>query len=280
MANIFTSSIGKKLIMSISGLFLIIFLLLHMTINLFSVIDSINGTFGSPDGLFAAGCEFMSLPIVTVMVPVLAFGFIIHIIYALILTFSNLKARGGYSRYAVASKAKTDSWASKNMIVLGIIILGIIAFHLTHFWSDMQLQEWLGNHAEDPYFLLTSTFGHWYNVVIYIVWFGALWFHLTHGFWSAFQTIGWDNKIWLGRLKVLAYIFATIIFLGFTTVAINSHETEKIFSEGRPDSRAMVQHPGGHACKTHADAESGHKAAGEGRRTLPHFCKRALQTGA
>ena len=103
MANIFTSSIGKKLIMSISGLFLIIFLLLHMTINLFSVIDSVNGTFGSPDGLFAAGCEFMSLPIVTIMVPVLAFGFIIHIIYALILTFSNLKARGGYSRYAVPS---------------------------------------------------------------------------------------------------------------------------------------------------------------------------------
>ena len=222
MANIFTSSIGKKLIMSISGLFLIIFLLLHMTINLFSVIDSINGTFGSPDGLFAAGCEFMSLPIVTVMVPVLAFGFIIHIIYALILTFSNLKARGGYNRYAVASKAKTDSWASKNMIVLGIIVLGILAFHLTHFWADMQLQEWTGNHAENPYDLLTATFGHWYNVVIYIIWFGALWFHLTHGFWSAFQTIGWDNRIWLGRRKVIAYIFATIIFLGFAIVAVNS----------------------------------------------------------
>ena len=222
MANIFTSSIGKKLIMSISGLFLIIFLLLHMTINLFSVIDSINGTFGSPDGLFAVGCEFMSLPIVTVMVPVLAFGFITHIIYALILTFSNLKARGGYNRYAVASKARTDSWASKNMIVLGIIVLGILVFHLTHFWADMQLQEWTGNHAEDPYLLLTATFGNWFNVVIYIIWFGALWFHLTHGFWSAFQTIGWDNKIWLGRLKVLAYIFATIIFLGFAIVAVNS----------------------------------------------------------
>ena len=193
-----------------------------MTINLFSVIDSINGTFGSPDGLFAVGCEFMSLPIVTVMVPVLAFGFIIHIIYALILTFSNLKARGGYNRYAVASKARTDSWASKNMIVLGIIVLGILVFHLTHFWADMQLQEWTGNHAEDPYLLLTATFGNWFNVVIYIIWFGALWFHLTHGFWSAFQTIGWDNKIWLGRLKVLAYIFATIIFLGFAIVAVNS----------------------------------------------------------
>ena len=108
------------------------------------------------------------------------------------------------------------------MIVLGIIVLGILVFHRTHFWADMQLQEWTGNHAEDPYLLLTATFGNWFNVVIYIIWFGALWFHLTHGFWSAFQTIGWDNKIWLGRLKVLAYIFATIIFLGFAIVAVNS----------------------------------------------------------
>ena len=222
MANIFTSSIGKKLIMSISGLFLIVFLLLHLTINFFSVIDTMTGSFGEPDGLFALGCEFMSLPIVTVMVPVLAFGFIIHIIYAFILTFSNLKSRGGYRRYEVASKAQTDSWASRNMIVLGIIVLGILAFHLTHFWADMQLQEWTGTEAEDPYELLTLTFGQWYNVVIYIIWFGALWFHLTHGFWSAFQTIGWDNKVWLKRLKWIAYIFATVIFLGFTAVACNA----------------------------------------------------------
>ena len=223
MANIFTSSIGKKLIMSISGLFLIIFLLLHLTINFFSVIDSFTGSFGDADGLFAMGCEFMSLPIVTIMVPVLAFGFIIHIIYAFILTFSNLKSRGGYNRYAVASKARTDSWASKNMIVLGIIVLGILAFHLTHFWADMQLKEFMGEEAVDPYLLLTTTFGHWWVLVLYIIWFGALWFHLTHGFWSAFQTIGWNNKIWLKRLKVIAYIFATLIFLGFTATAINAY---------------------------------------------------------
>ena len=222
MANIFTSSIGKKLIMSISGLFLIIFLLLHLTINFLSVIDSLNGNFGAEDGLFAMGCEFMSLPIVTVMVPVLAFGFIIHILYALILTLHNLKARGGYSRYAVASKAQTESWAAKNMFVLGIIVLGILVFHLTHFWADMQLKEWSGVEATDPYLILTATFGHWYNVVIYIIWFGALWFHLTHGFWSAFQTIGWDNKVWIKRLQVISYIFATLIFLGFATVAINA----------------------------------------------------------
>ena len=159
MANIFTSSIGKKLIMSISGLFLIIFLLLHLTINFFSVIDSCTGNFGSPDGLFALGCEFMATPVVTIMVPVLAFGFIIHIIYACYLTYNNIQTRGGYSRYEVASKARTESWASKNMLVLGIIVLGFIALHLTHFWDEMQLREFMGQEAEDPYLLLTTTFG-------------------------------------------------------------------------------------------------------------------------
>ena len=222
MANIFTSSIGKKLIMSISGLFLIIFLLLQQTINFFSVIDSCTGNFGSPDGLFALGCEFMATPVVTIMVPVLAFGFIIHIIYACYLTYNNIQTRGGYSRYEVASKARTESWASKNMLVLGIIVLGFIALHLTHFWDEMQLREFMGQEAEDPYLLLTTTFGRWWMVVLYIVWFGALWFHLTHGFWSAFQTIGWSNRLWEKRLKVIGYIFATIIFLGFTSVAVNA----------------------------------------------------------
>ena len=222
MANIFTSSIGKKLIMSISGLFLIIFLLLHLTINLFSVIDSFNGTYGSADGLFQAGCDFMALPIVTVMVPVLALGFIIHIIYAGYLTMCNIRSRGGYKRYEVASKAKTESWASKNMFALGIIVLGILAFHLTHFWADMQLKEFMGSEAENPYLLLNMTFGQWWVLVIYIIWFGALWFHLTHGFWSALQTLGWSGKIWLKRLNVIGYIFATLIFLGFVAVAVNA----------------------------------------------------------
>ncbi len=222
MANIFKSSIGKKLIMSISGLFLIVFLTLHVTINLFSVFDSFRGTYGAADGLFAMGCEFMSLPIVTVMVPVLAFGFIIHIIYAFCLTWSNIKTRGGYKRYEVASKAKAESWASKNMLALGIIVLGFIAFHLTHFWDEMQLKEMLGQAATDPYLLLNETFRNWWMVVLYIIWFGAIWFHLTHGFWSAFQTIGWSNKIWEKRLNVIGYIIVTLLMLGFTAVAINA----------------------------------------------------------
>ena len=71
-----------------------------------------------------AGCDFMALPIVTIMVPVLAAGFLVHIIYAFILTAGNIKARGGIKRYEGGSKGKAESWASKNMLVLGIVVLG------------------------------------------------------------------------------------------------------------------------------------------------------------
>ncbi|MBQ2243417.1 MAG: succinate dehydrogenase cytochrome b subunit [Bacteroidales bacterium] len=213
MANIFTSSIGKKLIMSISGLFLIVFLLLHLTINALSLIS---------EEAFQAGCDFMALPIITVMVPVLALGFIIHIIYGFYLSATNLKARGK-ERYAVAHKGAADNWASKNMLVLGIIVLGVLGFHLTHFWADMQLLQFQGVPHEElanPNVLLLETFKSPVVVVIYVVWFAALWFHLTHGFWSAFHTIGWNNDTWIKRLKVLSYVFATIIFVGFTAVAV------------------------------------------------------------
>ncbi len=215
------SSITKKLIMSISGLFLIVFLLLHMTINFFSVIDSFTGKYGAADGLFQAGCDFMALPFITIMVPVLAAGFLVHIVYAFILSYGNYKARGT-QRYAVANKTKAESWAAKNMLVLGVIVLGIVAFHLTHFWADMQLAEWQGHHAANPYDLLNATFGNWWMLAIYLVWFAALGLHLCHGFWSAFQSIGLSNKIWEKRLMVIGYVFAAIIVLGFAATAINA----------------------------------------------------------
>ena len=215
------SSITKKLIMSISGLFLIVFMLLHMTINFLSVIDSFTGKYGAADGLFQAGCDFMALPIITIMVPVLAAGFIVHIVYALILTYGNYKARGT-ERYAVANKTKTESWAAKNMLVLGVVVLGIVAFHLNHFWADMQLAEWQGEHAANPYDLLNATFGNWIWVVVYLVWFVALGLHLCHGFWSAFQSIGLSNKVWEKRLMYIGYAVVAVIVLGFSAVAVNA----------------------------------------------------------
>ena len=216
------SSITKKLIMSVSGLFLIVFLLLHMTINLFSVVDTFKGTYGAAEGLFQAGCDFMALPIVTIMVPVLALGFLVHIVYAGILTAGNIKARGGLNRYAGGSKGKAESWASKNMLLLGIVVLGLIAFHLNHFWAEMQLKEFMGEHAEDPYKLLEATFQNLWVVVLYIVWFVALGYHLTHGFWSAFQTVGLSNKVWEKRLECIGYVVVAIIVLGFSAVAVNA----------------------------------------------------------
>jgi succinate dehydrogenase / fumarate reductase cytochrome b subunit len=216
------SSIVKKLIMSVSGLFLIMFLLLHMTINLFSVIDTFKGTYGAAEGLFQAGCDFMALPIVTIMVPVLAAGFLVHIVYAFILTAGNLRARGGVQRYAGGSKGKAESWAAKNMLLLGVIVLGLVAFHLNHFWADMQLKEFQGHHAENPYVLLNATFKSVWMTALYIVWFVALGLHLCHGFWSAFQSLGLSNKIWEKRLTYIGYFFIAVIVLGFATVAVNA----------------------------------------------------------
>ncbi|MBQ6045803.1 MAG: succinate dehydrogenase cytochrome b subunit, partial [Bacteroidales bacterium] len=212
---IFNSSIGKKFIQSISGAFLVIFLLLHGTINFFSVIDSFTGKYGvvaadeklfsAGDGLFKLGCDFMSTGFISIMVPVLALGFLVHIIYGCWLSWQNMKARGGWKRYEVASKAEADSWSAKNMLVLGIIILGFICFHLTHFWAKMQLPEMfgVGNYENNPYLLLNATFGKWWILVLYVIWFIAIWFHLVHGFWSMFQTVGWSGQTWFKRLKVI-----------------------------------------------------------------------------
>ena len=222
MASIFLSSIGKKLIQSISGAFLIVFLLLHGTINFFSVIDSFTGGFGKADGLYQLGCDFMSLPIVTIMVPVLALGFFVHILWGMWLSYGNLKAVGGLKRYEVASKAKADSWSAKNMLVLGLLIFLGIALHLTDFWAKMQLQEFIGHEAENPYDLLIGTFGRWWLLILYIVWFGVLWFHLNHGFWSMFQTVGWNNMIWLKRLKVIGVIVSSLLVFLFIATAVNA----------------------------------------------------------
>ena len=209
--SIFSSSIGKKLIMSISGIFLVLFLTLHMVLNFTSVFSA---------EAFQKVCDFMGLPIVSILVPVLAFGFVFHIIYAFILTASNLKSRGGLKRYEVATKTEADSWASKNMIYLGAIVLLGIAIHLSHFWADMQLQEFTGGEAEDPNMLLSQTFGNVWITILYLVWFVAIWLHLSHGFWSALQTIGWNNKIWLKRLKVIGVVYVTILMAGFAITAI------------------------------------------------------------
>ena len=215
------SSVGKKLVMSITGAFLVLFILFHMAMNLTAII--------SPEG-YNAICRFLGANWYALAgTVVLALGVFVHFAYALILTINNYRARG-QQRYAVTAKEPGVSWASKNMLALGIIIVGGLLIHLCHFWAKMQLVEILGDHASvvgdrsvsvtDGAYLIQYTFSKWYNVVIYLVWFSALWFHLTHGVWSMFQTVGWANDKWYPRLKCLANIVATLVFLGFAAVVV------------------------------------------------------------
>lgn len=216
MGNLFTSSIGRKLIMSISGLFLVLFLLFHMSMNLVAVFST---------EAYNLICEFLGAHWYALAgTMVLAAGFLFHIIYAMILTLKNRQARGN-QRYAVSKTAEGVTWASKNMFVLGAIVLLGLALHFYNFWYNMQFAELIGVQVgpygpADGAAYISSLFSSPVYVIIYLLWFTALWFHLTHGFWSAFQTLGWDNQIWIKRWKCIANIFATLVMLGFALVVV------------------------------------------------------------
>lgn len=218
MSNFFSSSIAKKLIMSLTGLFLVLFLLFHATMNLVAVF--------SADG-YNAVCEFLGANwYALVGTAVLAGGFALHIIFSILITLYNRKARGN-QRYAAVTRPAEVSWASKNMFVLGLIVIGFACLHLWQFWAKMQLVEIMGGHENslglspvDGAGLIAYYFSNPLYALCYLVWLGALWFHLTHGFWSAFQTIGWNNQLWLSRLQVCGKWFATIVCLAFAAVVV------------------------------------------------------------
>ena len=215
------SSIGKKLVMSISGCFLGLFLLFHMSMNIAALFSA---------EAYNAICAFLGANWYAVAgTGVLAAGVFVHFAYALMLTIQNRKARG-QQRYAVTVTEKGVSWASKNMLVLGVIVIGGLLVHMCHFWSKMMLVELMGEHSvvvggmelapTDGAALIAFTFSKWYNVLIYVVWLAALWFHLSHGVWSMIQTVGWANDKWYPRLKCLSTLVATLVCGGFALVAL------------------------------------------------------------
>jgi len=155
---------------------------------------------------------------------VLASGFVIHILYALFLTYQNKRARGA-ERYAVSKTQKGVDWSSQNMFVLGTVIFGFLALHMYNFWFKMQFAELTGIHtgAYDPSKgaeYVKDLFSNWIYCAVYIVWLSALWFHLTHGVWSALQTAGLNNKTWLPRVKVISNIISTIVVLMFMAIPV------------------------------------------------------------
>ncbi len=205
--------------MSISGLFLILFLVVHLSINLCLLV---------PDGgeTFNIAANFMALPLIKFgLQPVLALGFIVHIIYAAILTSKNNKARG-HNKYASGNNTKEVMWASKNMGILGIVVLAFLVVHIYDYFMPLQVTHSAGEVTiggttmHDTYNLVKANLQNPVKVILYIIGCVALAIHLTHGFWSAFQTLGTSNSIWRKRWTVIGTIVAWAICLGFCAIIV------------------------------------------------------------
>jgi succinate dehydrogenase / fumarate reductase cytochrome b subunit len=203
---LFNSPIGRKVVMSLTGICLILFLTFHCCMNVVAFFSGES---------YNVICEFLGSNWYAVAGTVaLAALAVIHIVYAFILTAQNRRARGS-ERYEVTASYKTVSWASQNMLVLGLIILIGLILHLYNFWGHMMFAE-LANIqvAHDPadgFAWIQETFSNPIFSVLYLVWIVALWFHLSHGFWSAFQTLGINGKIWLKRWQIIGGVYVTIL---------------------------------------------------------------------
>ena len=214
---LFNSSIGRKVVMSVTGIALILFLTFHGCMNMVALF--------SEEG-YNMICEFLGANWYAVVATMgLAALAVLHIVYAFILTAQNRTARGE-SRYEVATEVKAGKveWASKNMLVLGLIICIGLLIHLWNFWYNMMFAELVGAmpaiSPTDGFGWIKETFSNPVFVVIYIVWLAAIWFHLSHGFWSAMQTLGVSGKIWLKRWMCIGNIYVTVLMLMFLVVVL------------------------------------------------------------
>ena len=209
------SSVGRKFIMAVSGAVLVLFVTFHCCMNSIAICWP---------AAYNTLCEFLGANWYALVASVaLALFILLHIVYACWLTLQNRKARGPVS-YAIQKKPKTVEWSSKNMLVLGIVILAFLVVHLIQFWAKMQLQEIRGVHdvlppAAGTLFLQEAFQTNW-TWIVYIIGFIALWFHLNHGIWSMFQSVGWDNTVWINRFKKLAVCWSSVVCLVFIAQAI------------------------------------------------------------
>lgn len=209
------SSVGRKMVMALSGAFLVLFVTFHCLMNAVAICWP---------AAYNSVCEFLGANWYALAASaVLALFVLIHIIYAVMLTVQNRKARGS-ERYAISKKPASVEWSSQNMLVLGIVILAFLVVHMIQFWAKMQLVEILGCHDTLPpaagTLFLQEAFAQPWTLIVYGIGFLALWFHLNHGFWSMFQSVGWDSTVWIPRLKKIALWWTSIVVLLFIAQAI------------------------------------------------------------
>lgn len=220
MSSFMSASIGRKFLMSLTGLFLISFLCIHLTLNLFL-------TFDDSGALFNLAAHFMATnPFIRIMEPLLAIGFVIHIIWSGWITLENMRARP--QKYAYGDQLLSWWAPAKNMFILGFMVLIFLVIHISNFWIKMKLtgDPLLkgvvvdGVEMHNAYALVSNLFlSRWYDL-LYIAGGILIGLHISHGFWSAFQTIGFSNQIWLKRLKFLAVAIGIVFAAGFSYIPV------------------------------------------------------------
>ncbi len=215
IANAFSSSIGKKLIMGLTGLFLISFLVVHCFLNAFVFFDN-TGV------LFNEGAHFMATNwIIRAMEIVLMLGLLLHIVQGARLTFQNQAARP--EKYAYNNGNANSKWYSRSMGLLGTLLLIFLIVHLSQFWTVSRFTGIPTTDAaghEDLYAVMKITFSNIWFVVLYVLSMISLGYHLLHGFASAFQTLGWNHKKYTPIIKAVGVWFSILIPLIFAAMPV------------------------------------------------------------
>ena len=211
-----TSSIIRKVSMALSGLFLVVFLTQHFTINLTSVFS---------ENIFNEISHFMGNNFIVqfILQPILIFGVVFHFIMGFILEYINRKSRD--TSYVSFKGSSNSNWMSRNMIYSGIVILSFLGLHFYDFWIpeiNYKYVEVLPLDQDRYYQELVHKFESPIRTTIYSVSFVFLALHLYHGFSSSFQSVGFNNK-YSSALKLFANGFSIIIPLGFIFIAIFHH---------------------------------------------------------
>lgn len=213
MGGFLKSSIAKKFAMALSGLFLVLFLLQHFTINFSSV-------FGP--GLFNQWSHFMGTNFFVqwLLQPVLILGIIFHFVMGFVLEYRNRQARPvKYKKYNGGANA---TWMSRNMIWTGLVVLAFLGLHFYDFWFPELVHKYVEVNPDDPsryYPELVAKFQDPWRVILYVISFVFLSLHLLHGFSSSFQSVGWHskNREWIRKTTV---VFSIVIPLGFIFIAL------------------------------------------------------------
>ena len=214
-----TSSIGKKLVMSLTGLFLILFLLVHLLGNL----QLLASDGGESFNIYA---HFMSSnPLIKIISLGLYAGILLHVIQGFMIAISNRQAKG--SNYAVSTYVN-GSWMSKNMALLGTLVLFFLCVHMGDFWVKVRFLDVLDKvsypgidyEVEDLYARVNIAFQNVWIVVIYMVGLIALGLHLLHGFQSAFTTLGLQHKKYTPFIKGLGFAFSILVPIAYAMIPL------------------------------------------------------------